>query len=217
MIGPPVKGIHRDKDISTWPGYYRVTQKLLMILRDTGFSEYHIGSLYLRNSWYTMMTSSNGNIFRVTSHLCGEFTGPRWIPRTKASDAELWCFCLICVRINGWLNNREAGYLRRYRAHYDVTVMNLCRRWRYLTKFSQSKRVSMAIILRATSKKYTSIGILWTRPCLNINPFPCITIPIIRIKGFLWNTMLYISSTSVWIDLKEAQHFMYSKLWWIWF
>ena len=39
-----------------------------------------------------MMTSSNGNIFRVTGHLCGEFTGPRWIPRTKASDAGLWCF-----------------------------------------------------------------------------------------------------------------------------
>ena len=39
-----------------------------------------------------MMTSSNGNLFRVTGHLCEEFTGPRWIPRTKASDAELWCF-----------------------------------------------------------------------------------------------------------------------------
>ena len=38
-----------------------------------------------------MMTSSNGNNFRVTGHLCGEFTGPRWIPHTKASDAELWC------------------------------------------------------------------------------------------------------------------------------
>ena len=25
---------------------------------------------------YRMMTSSNGNIFRVTGHLCGEFTGP---------------------------------------------------------------------------------------------------------------------------------------------
>ena len=35
-----------------------------------------------------MMTSSNGNIFRVTGPLCGEFTGHRWIPRTKASDAE---------------------------------------------------------------------------------------------------------------------------------
>ena len=41
-----------------------------------------------------MMTSSNGNIFRVTCHLCGEFTGDRWIPCTKASDAELWCFFL---------------------------------------------------------------------------------------------------------------------------
>ena len=34
-----------------------------------------------------MMMSSNGNIFRVTGHLCGEFTGLQWIPRTKASDA----------------------------------------------------------------------------------------------------------------------------------
>ena len=39
-----------------------------------------------------MMASSNGNIFRVTGHLCGEFTGHRWIPLTKASDAELWWF-----------------------------------------------------------------------------------------------------------------------------
>ena len=34
------------------------------------------------------MTSSNGNIFRVTGPLCEEFTGHRWIPLTKASDAE---------------------------------------------------------------------------------------------------------------------------------
>ena len=39
-----------------------------------------------------MMTSSNGNIFRVTGPQCVEFTGPRWIPLTKASDAELRCF-----------------------------------------------------------------------------------------------------------------------------
>ena len=32
-------------------------------------------------------------------------------------------FFLICVWINGWVNNREAGDLRRYRAHYDVIVM----------------------------------------------------------------------------------------------
>ena len=32
-------------------------------------------------------------------------------------------FSLICVWINGWVNNREVGDLRRYHAHYDVTVM----------------------------------------------------------------------------------------------
>ena len=32
-------------------------------------------------------------------------------------------FSLICVWINGWVNNHEAGDLRRYRGHYDVSVM----------------------------------------------------------------------------------------------
>ena len=32
-------------------------------------------------------------------------------------------FSLICARIHDWVNNREAGDLRRRRAHYDVTVV----------------------------------------------------------------------------------------------
>ena len=55
-----------------------------------------IGTRSAEEAWirtiYFMMTSSNGNNFRVIGNLCGEFTGDRWIPRTKASDAELWCF-----------------------------------------------------------------------------------------------------------------------------
>ena len=40
-------------------------------------------------------------------------------------------FSLICAGINGWVNNDEAGDLRRHHAHYDVTLMhcrlyNLC-------------------------------------------------------------------------------------------
>ena len=71
----------------------------------------------------TFTPSSNGSIFRVTGPLCGEFTGHRWIPLAKASDAELWCS--ICAWINDWVNNRNAGDLRRHRAHYDVTVIPL--------------------------------------------------------------------------------------------
>ena len=32
-------------------------------------------------------------------------------------------FSLICAWINGWVNNSEAGDLRRQRAHFDVIVM----------------------------------------------------------------------------------------------
>ena len=39
-----------------------------------------------------MMASSKRNIFRVTGPLCGEFTTYRWIPSTKAGDAQLWRF-----------------------------------------------------------------------------------------------------------------------------
>ena len=81
-------------------------------------------------SWYpslSMMTSSNGIIFRVTGPLCGEFTGHRWSPLTKASGAELWCCFFICAWTNGSLNNRGADDLRPHRVHYDVTVItNLC-------------------------------------------------------------------------------------------
>ena len=34
-------------------------------------------------------------------------------------------FSLICAWINGWVNNREAGDLRRHRADYDVIVMGI--------------------------------------------------------------------------------------------
>ena len=34
-------------------------------------------------------------------------------------------FSLICVLINNWVNNRGAGDLRHFHAHYDATVMGL--------------------------------------------------------------------------------------------
>ena len=45
----------------------------------------------------------------------------------KGQWREALIFSLICVWINGWVNNREAGDLRRYHTHYDITVMYLTR------------------------------------------------------------------------------------------
>ena len=40
----------------------------------------------VENAWW------RHQIFDVTGHLGVESTGHRWVPLTKGSDAELWCF-----------------------------------------------------------------------------------------------------------------------------
>ena len=55
----------------------------------------------------TMMMPSSVNIFLVTGPFCGEFTVHRWIPLTKASDAELWC---LIYAFNKGLSGQSWGW-----------------------------------------------------------------------------------------------------------
>ena len=68
------------------------------------------------------MTSSNGNIFRATGPLCGEFTGDRSIPRKKPVTRSFDFFFDLRLK-KGRVNNGDAGDLRRHLAHYNVIVM----------------------------------------------------------------------------------------------
>ena len=52
-----------------------------------------------------MMTSSSGNIFPHKGRRCGTLM-----------------FSLICARTNGWVNNREAGDLRRHRPLWRICI-----------------------------------------------------------------------------------------------
>ena len=108
-----------------------------------------------------MMTSSNGNIFRVTGHLCGEFTGHRWIPPHKCQWRGALVFSLIWAWINGWVNNREAGDLRRQRAHYDVIVT----RWA-----SEARLTSVSTWWRHDMETLFTAGSLWEESHLWIPP-----------------------------------------------
>ena len=63
-----------------------------------------VSFLHHHHSAHDMMTSSNGNIFRVTGPLCGEFTGPGSPHKGQWRGALM--FYLICARINDWVNNR---------------------------------------------------------------------------------------------------------------
>ena len=51
-----------------------------------------------KRQWNHMMTSSNGNIFRVTGHLCGEFTGPRLIVYTCTVSMWLITMCFLEIK-----------------------------------------------------------------------------------------------------------------------
>ena len=101
-----------------------------------------------------MMTSSTWNMFRVTgfcagnspvtvgnSPITGEFPSHR--PVTRSFDV-FFDLRLKKKQKNGWVNNRDAGYLRRHRAHYDVTVMwcQIVTQWSghpwYLSAFNPS-------------------------------------------------------------------------------
>ena len=53
--------------------------------------------------------------------------GIHWSPVNfphKGQWPRALMFSLICVWINGWVNSHEAGYLRCYGVHYDITVMS---------------------------------------------------------------------------------------------
>ena len=69
------------------------------------------------------MTSSNGNIFRVAGICAGNSPVPGEFPAQRPVTRSFDVFFDLRL-INGWVNNRKAGDLRRYRAHYDVMVMN---------------------------------------------------------------------------------------------
>ena len=80
-----------------------------------GGSQIHV----LINSWWRHQMVAFSALLALcawNSSVTGEFPSQRPVTRS-------FMFSLICTRINGSITIREAGDLRRYRDHYDVTVI----------------------------------------------------------------------------------------------
>ena len=86
----------------------------------------HLLHLYFLFSWWRhqMETCSASLAFVRGIHrwLRGIHRSPVNSPHTDQWRGALM-FSSICAWTNGWVNNRDAGYLRRHRPHYDVTVI----------------------------------------------------------------------------------------------
>ena len=72
-------------------------------------------------------------------HLCGEFTGPRWIPHTKASDAELYVFFDLCLnklrkQSRGWWFETLSWPLWRHRNDGHWSIKAWLQMSRYICK-----------------------------------------------------------------------------------
>ena len=104
----------------THPATHHSEQKCAHFCSEWYILGYESGALWDLCMLFIPWWRHKNEIFSALLALCGH----RWIALTKASDVELWCFLWSAPWINGWVNNREAGYLRRDRAHYDVIVMH---------------------------------------------------------------------------------------------
>ena len=82
-------------------------------------------------SWKGRLDTSGHDDVIKWKHFPGYWSFVRGIHRSPVNSPHKgqWhralMFSLICVWINGWVNNREAGDLGCYRAHYDVTITRL--------------------------------------------------------------------------------------------
>ena len=106
------------------------TWKLIKKVLTTGRLRYPMMIYINRNSvWSSPWWSHQKEIFPCYwPFLRGIHRSPVNSP-IKGQWRGALVFTLICARINGWVNNRQAGDLRCHRAHYDVIVMTVYRPW----------------------------------------------------------------------------------------
>ena len=77
---------------------------------------------------YFMMTSSNGDIFRVTGHLCGNSTVPAEFPAQRPVTRSFDAF--FDLRLNKRLSEQWWGWwFETSSRHYDVIVMFFVVSW----------------------------------------------------------------------------------------
>ena len=125
-----------------------------------------------------MMTSSNGNIFRVTGHLCGEFTGPGWVPRTWPVTRSFDVF--FDLRLNKRLSKQSWGWwletlsrpLWRHRngwrtyAHPDtkmstVLLYHISRHYRVINGSQVPMQHQVSTNNRSNHHSFTAIARAW--------------------------------------------------------
>ena len=140
--------------VDNWPPY----SSTALVCNITDVPHY-ISHRWLK-PWTIMMTSSNGNIFRVTGPLCGEFTGPGEFPTQRPVTRSFDVF--FDLRLNKRLSKQPWGWwfetLSWSLWHHCNDHMCNDKSWsivmliRFVTLFSHGIGVSYSITLLSFSE-----------------------------------------------------------------
>ena len=124
-------------------------------------------------------------------------------------------FSLICVWINAWVNNRDAGDLRRYRVHYDVTVMSPIKAYIHARTHFRGKKVLFQREARIREIKNNG-AILYFREI--VKRF-CI-----YLSGMRWHRIgqhVWIVMHKIWTPIhillaRNEKYDLHRKMSWVW-
>ena len=122
--GPLIGGKWDTAIRNTTREFYRINSRV-----GNNCDQAQLRSIKMADARYNQFRKS---LIVLTKHLVRHPYCTRIDSPVNSPDKGQWrgalIFSLVCAWINGWVNNREACDLRRNRAHYDVTVMNVCKR-----------------------------------------------------------------------------------------
>ena len=122
-----------------------------------------VGPIGSCSVWTVRCISQHGDVIKW-KHFPLYWTFVRGIHRLpmdsphKGQWCGAWMFSLICAWTNDWVNNRDAGDLKRHHAHYDVNVM----KWNMENNMNQLISMQQGSFFACTQCKVVSRW--WAHP-----------------------------------------------------
>ena len=141
-----------------------------------------------------MMTSPNGNIFRVTGPLCGEFTGPGEFPTQRPVTRSFDVF--FDLRLNKPLSKQPWGWW------FETISRSL---WRHRNAYDISSKQSIKLLVITHRRWWCSlvnqyVFRFWTKS------FPYFSLYCTRVIIWLHDIPYFINAESViYLQVIEAQ------------
>ena len=130
-----------------------------------------------------MMTSSNGNIFRVTGPLCGEFTGPGEFPTQRPVTQSFDVF--FDLRLNKWLSKKSWGWWFQTLSHPISRQCNGCRAricWGGATiqHCARRSRNTQRNRIGVTFCPMKAPGLRWGKNNRSLRHYHCVSVPLFK-------------------------------------